>query len=461
MYKFNYLSIMAICAAIMAISSGCSQQADNGADLETETAPEEHTCALILNAAKPSFDEENGTRSTDAWEDGDKIYLTYQVGAGAAKIGGSAVYQGGNWTITYYGNLNENETNRCAAVYFDKAKAESGNSLVTIDSETAIYEDTAAEYVYHDGEVEVTAILRPKTGRIRFEGDDDSQVSIWGIAHYPSYNFATGEYGKKINAPLVQTVVSGSTPYVYGEFANASNPKLTLMTGESAYTRNFPSSIFKKGESGYVTIPTEASHIGWMAATSMIDVNGVELNMIYVEYTNDSGERADFLLAETEMTTQQYLAITVSQSTSTSVYAKGGLSWTGWKDVIAKLNEQTGMEFRMPTAKEWMYAAKGGNKSNGYTYSGSNNIAEVAWYSDNSGGAVHEVAKLKPNELGFYDMSGNLMEVTSDLFGTASYYVYGGSYSSPAASCKVTSNLQIASGSTYNNLGLRVAMSLY
>jgi len=65
----------------------------------------------------------------------------------------------------------------------------------------------------------------------------------------------------------------------------------------------------------------------------------------------------------------------------------------------------------LPTEAEWEYAARGGNKSKGYTYSGSNSISSVGWYGDNSGYKTHPVAQKQPNELGLYDMSGNVYEL--------------------------------------------------
>jgi len=85
------------------------------------------------------------------------------------------------------------------------------------------------------------------------------------------------------------------------------------------------------------------------------------------------------------------------------------------------LSKLTRKKFRLPTEAEWEYAARGGNKSKNFIYSGGNNIDEVAWYGGNSGGRVHPVALKKGNELGLYDMSGNAWEWCSDWY-SESYY---------------------------------------
>jgi formylglycine-generating enzyme required for sulfatase activity len=113
---------------------------------------------------------------------------------------------------------------------------------------------------------------------------------------------------------------------------------------------------------------------------------------------------------------------------------------------------------RLPTEAEWEYAASGGCRSNGYTYAGSNRIEEVAWFTDNSGNRVHEVAAKKPNELGLYDMSGNVWEWCYDW--------YSGSYSSRAQNNPVGassgSDRVSRGGSWYDNtVSCRVANRYY
>ena len=92
------------------------------------------------------------------------------------------------------------------------------------------------------------------------------------------------------------------------------------------------------------------------------------------------------------------------------------VSWDDCQEFIRKLNSMTGQNFRLPTEAEWEFACRGGNNSRGYKYSGSNNLANVAWYWDNSGEKTHPVATKAPNELGIYDMSGNVWEWCGDWY---------------------------------------------
>ena len=131
------------------------------------------------------------------------------------------------------------------------------------------------------------------------------------------------------------------------------------------------------------------------------------------------------------------------------------VSWNDVQEFIRKLNQLTGKSYRLPTEAEWEYAARGGSNSRGYKYSGSDNVGSVAWYYDNSGSTTHPVGSKSPNELGIYDMSGNVLEWCQDRW-ASNYYSSspqrnpqgpasgsdrvnrGGSWDGLAGSCRVS-----------------------
>ena len=149
---------------------------------------------------------------------------------------------------------------------------------------------------------------------------------------------------------------------------------------------------------------------------------------------------------------------------------------TDIQEYIQKFNKKTGKNYRLPTETEREYAAKGGNKSKGYTYSGSNSLGDVAWYSDNSGSKTHPAGQKQPNELGLYDMSGNVWEWCSDWYGSdyyqsspssnpkgassGSYRVYrGGSLTDVARASRTAYRIKYYPDYRYNVLGFRLVSS--
>ncbi len=151
------------------------------------------------------------------------------------------------------------------------------------------------------------------------------------------------------------------------------------------------------------------------------------------------------------------------------------ISYWDCQTFLTKLNQLTGQKFRLPTEAEWEFAARGGNASKGYKYSGGNIVGDIAWYTDNSSTGTLEVKTKKANELGLNDMSGNVWEWCSDYY-DSSYYssspstnptgpttgsfrvIRGGGWSSTADRCRVASHNGYQPSDRSYSLGFRLAL---
>ena len=229
------------------------------------------------------------------------------------------------------------------------------------------------------------------------------------------------------------------------------------------------------------------------------EVDGVKFKMVKVEggkftmgataeqdYDANNSERpahkvtlSDYYIGETQVTQALWKAVMGDNPS----FFKGDdnlpVEKVSWEDIVERfipaLNRKTGRTFRLPTEAEWEYAARGGNKSKGYKYSGSDNIDEVAWYDGNSRDKTHPVRGKKANELGLYDMSGNVWEWCHDWYGDYSSgaqtdpkgpdkgsirVLRGGSWCSGERYCRVSDRDSDAPGDRNDVIGFRLVLCL-
>ncbi len=240
---------------------------------------------------------------------------------------------------------------------------------------------------------------------------------------------------------------------------------------------------------------TTPSSSGFSNQNLTITANGVTFTMVAVQggtftmgATSEQGSDADsdekpahrvtlsdYYIGQTEVTQALWQAVMGSNPS----YWKGNnlpvekVSWNDCQQFITRLNQLTGRKFRLPTEAEWEYAASGGVRSRGYKYAGSNDIGSVAWYGDNSGYKTHPVGQKQANELGIYDMAGNVWEWCQDWYGSygssaqtnpmgpssASYRVYrGGGSPDYARNCRVSNRSRYSPDYRDYYLGLRLAL---
>ena len=282
---------------------------------------------------------------------------------------------------------------------------------------------------------------------------------------------------------------------MYNKPQTPINKQYSFRAGVS-YSSSFSSLLSAVGpKTGNNPVSTPSASSG---SNRTFNVKGVTFTMVYVQggtfqmgsNTGESDEKpvhsvtlSSYYIGQTEVTQELWEAVMGSNPS----FFKGSkrpvekVSWNDCQDFVNELSRLTGERFHLPTEAQWEFAARGGVKSTGCNYAGSNAIATVAWYeensykkgSDNPDYGTHTVATKSPNELGIYDMSGNVWEWCQDWYDSyssssqtnptgpsaGSYRVNrGGGWLSAASRCRAARRSLDTPSSTLDNLGLRLAL---
>lgn len=475
---FKTLSTAALGVAIVTLAA-CSQDELNSPNEAQQ--PDQHTYGMVLNGARPSFDDTRASNS--AWTDNSKIYL--RLKNGTSMINATATYDDYNqaWTVNMNGTPAKG-SNSCEARYFDNVN-QTNTGFAFTDS-TIVYEDLAGQYSFDGSKVVITAGLAPIVARVRFVGTGGNCEAVSGIRRYTGYSVALNRYTTTDDA--IQLSGSSASPYYYGVFSDENNRGLLFSNDQQAFYNYYSSEVMKRGTSGYITLPTAANLRGWKDVNpfsnlqypdsismerqeiitkcldDMVKVTSKEFN-----FQNDSKYPtivSPFYIMKTEVTQKLYRAvmghdfvgydngnvnspiyswvgpsyssktgltlhnneyvtgdITLNYPTYATSYLAGNLA-----RFVEKLQQITGLNFDYPTEAEWEYAAWGGQNGPTYsTYAGSSKKSDVANTMCSGYYEINPTMNYEPNELGLYDMTGNVSEVCyylGDLTNLAGHFNY-------------------------------------
>ena len=370
-----------------------------------------------------------------------------------------------------YGSLNVESTPDFAKIYIDgKAMGETPNfiSQILIGShELKLTKDGYADYTET---ITVTKGERKQVNATLSNGKEiqftcnvpNAQLEIDG----QRVGSATGTYQLTYGNHSLKATATDYREYTYTINVSESGSRSHSITmqsvtkDEETFTVNGVSFTMKLVEGGTFQMGA-TSEQGNDAFDSEKPMHSVTLR--------------SYFMGETEVTQALWKAVMGSNPS----YFKGDnlpveqVSWNNCQEFIRKLNQKTGRSFRLPTEAEWEYAARGGKKCNGYKYSGNNTVGSVAWYTDNSSGKTYPVKGKVPNELGLYDMSGNVWEWCQDWYSNYSSgyqtnpqgpssgsirVLRGGSWSNYSMNCRVSGRNNGGPGYESNGCGFRLAL---
>lgn len=259
---FNVLNAIALLLGL-SVWTACSNSVEDELTIVRDGQPQ--TMKMNFQGSLIPFDAQNSTR-VDAdewsWEDGAIVYIQFYVGT--ERIRGHAVYSkdSDSWDASYNGQIST--ADKCE-FYFFEGVSTTDKKAATLSNNNAIYADKSATYKVANGVITLEAVLAPITSRIRFTGKNGVSLSVSGITYYTGYNAESNTLTTS-SSDIDRTVDSkGSTPYIYGVFTDPAKRELLVTNSVDAvaFRKSFSASVFKIGESGYMTLPTEDTNKGW------------------------------------------------------------------------------------------------------------------------------------------------------------------------------------------------------
>ena len=393
--------------------------------------------------------------------------------------GGGNVTSDGNATVTERGICWSTTHNPTTSGSHANNGTGTGSYSVNMTGLTAnttyyvrAYAINSAGTAYGNNEVSFTTAQIPNY-TINVSANPTSGGTVSGGGTYQQGQICTVSATAATGYTFTNWTEGGTVVSTQANFTFTVNSNRTLVanfqqqTTDQTFTVNGVSFTMKRVEGGSF----------WIGAQS---TNSSGQNYDSEAYDNESPVHSvtlsTFYMGETEVTQELWQAV---MGSNPSYFSGTNLpvEEESWNMIVNQflpaLNAATGQNFRLPTEAEWEYAARGGNQGHGYKYAGSNTIGNVAWYDGNSNSQTHPVATKSPNELGLYDMSGNVWEWCSDWYGnyssgsqtnpqgpsSGSYRVLrGGSWYNGAGRCRVSARGSHDPGNTYSNGGFRLAL---
>ena len=322
--KKSYILLLAVASFIGAVS--CNVVA-------LDDPQGESGVVMVLNGQVNGYDNAVTKASDDSssmWKNGDMLHLSFKNSTEV--VPGTATYSSTKgWVISNLetSKLKQGTNLSCEVRYFEAPQYQSPY-LVTLADSTIVYEATNAVYTFNSDTLAVTAVLKPKMGRIRFTGAPSTAIKVVGLSKYSTYSPQNNKFSTVSGTISTKVDNSKYTPYIYAFFADSTNRNLSILSNNSAFTRTCGKEVLKSGESGYMAIPTASNYLHWGLGVDFV-VNGAKFRMMPV-----SGHATGFfLIGETEVTEKVYNRVKLSTSTNTSELPIDNISYSSIISFIA------------------------------------------------------------------------------------------------------------------------------